>query len=282
MLAGCKLATSRWPSGSCILSESEIFLNLQLMARKRTVDVEEVSPPKRIRSRPVSDDDNSDSAVEDDLDDEVDIHDTEEYSGLGTIKSVQLINFMCHSALKMDLGDKINFVTGQNGSGKSAILTALTVALGGRATFTNRANSISKLLKEGTDVGQVIVTIRNKGSDGFQPDVYGDFIIVERRIPREGTAGYKIKSASGKIISTRRQDLVSILDHLHIDVENPMTILTQDTARSFLANSTGQEKYAFFLKGTQLDRLMNDYKKLDDDFDSMSILISRKSEVSSM
>ena len=35
--------------------------------------------------------------------------------------------------------------------GKSAVLTALTVALGGKASFTQRAGSLSKLLKEGQE-----------------------------------------------------------------------------------------------------------------------------------
>lgn len=35
--------------------------------------------------------------------------------------------------------------------GKSAILTAITVCLGGKATFTNRASSVKTLLKSGTE-----------------------------------------------------------------------------------------------------------------------------------
>jgi chromosome segregation ATPase len=45
------------------------------------------------------------------------------------------------------MGDKLNFVIGHNGSGKSAILTAITVCLGGKATFTNRGSSVKALLK---------------------------------------------------------------------------------------------------------------------------------------
>jgi chromosome segregation ATPase len=56
---------------------------------------------------------------------------------------------MCHKYLEVKLGENINFITGNNGSGKSAVLAALTTALGGKAKFTDRANSVTKLLKEG-------------------------------------------------------------------------------------------------------------------------------------
>jgi chromosome segregation ATPase len=64
---------------------------------------------------------------------------------------------MCHKYLQVQLGENINFITGNNGSkhvlnlgGKSAILAALIVALGGKASVTSRGSSVSKLLKEGT------------------------------------------------------------------------------------------------------------------------------------
>lgn len=79
---------------------------------------------------------------------------------------------MCHKYLKMSFGSKINFVIGHNGSkhiyiqrvwlltdnvnhpcspgGKSAILTGLTVALGAKATVTNRASNLGALVKAGT------------------------------------------------------------------------------------------------------------------------------------
>lgn len=45
---------------------------------------------------------------------------------------------MCHSFFEIDLNGNINYVIGRNGSGKSAILTALIVGLGGKATTTSR------------------------------------------------------------------------------------------------------------------------------------------------
>ena len=37
----------------------------------------------------------------------------------GTIKKLELIDFMCHRNLEVCLGPNINFITGPNGSGKS-------------------------------------------------------------------------------------------------------------------------------------------------------------------
>ncbi|CAJ0906698.1 16840_t:CDS:2, partial [Entrophospora sp. SA101] len=61
--------------------------------------------------------------------DREEIYDVERMSATaesGVIDSIELINFMCHKFLKVSFGPKINFVTGHNGSGKSAILTAIT------------------------------------------------------------------------------------------------------------------------------------------------------------
>lgn len=45
----------------------------------------------------------------------------------GILIRVSCENFMCHHKLSLDLGPHANFITGKNGSGKSAILVALQV-----------------------------------------------------------------------------------------------------------------------------------------------------------
>nr|XP_048325795.1 structural maintenance of chromosomes protein 6B isoform X2 [Ziziphus jujuba var. spinosa] len=67
----------------------------------------------------------------------------------GVVKRIRLENFMCHSHLEIELGDSVNFITGQNGSGKSAILTALCVAFGCRAKGTQRASTLKDFIKTG-------------------------------------------------------------------------------------------------------------------------------------
>lgn len=69
----------------------------------------------------------------------------------GVIESVTCINFMCHKHLSVNLGPLINFITGHNGSGKSAVLAAITICLGGKATATNRGGSLKNFIKNGEE-----------------------------------------------------------------------------------------------------------------------------------
>lgn len=65
----------------------------------------------------------------------------EEYVKCGRIEKMQLRNFMCHANLEIDFNQKINLLVGNNGSGKSAIITALAIGLGTDARSTNRGKS---------------------------------------------------------------------------------------------------------------------------------------------
>lgn len=69
----------------------------------------------------------------------------------GIIERVDCFNFMCHEHFSVDLGPLINFIVGKNGSGKSAILTALTLCLGAKASVTNRGQSLKSFIKEGKE-----------------------------------------------------------------------------------------------------------------------------------
>jgi chromosome segregation ATPase len=57
----------------------------------------------------------------------------------------------CHKYLIVHMGPLMNFIIGHNGSGKSAILTALTLCLGGKASATNRGHSLKSFIKEGEE-----------------------------------------------------------------------------------------------------------------------------------
>ncbi|XP_064195254.1 structural maintenance of chromosomes protein 6-like [Anguilla rostrata] len=179
---------------------------------------------------------------------------------VGLVESISLRNFMCHSLLgPFSFGDNVNFVIGNNGSGKSAILTALIVGLGGKATTTNRGSSVKGFVKEGESSADVCIKLRNRGQDAYKPEVFGPSINVELRISSEGLRTYKLKSKTGQVVSTKKEELVSILDHFNIQVDNPVSILTQEMSKHFLHSKGEGDKYKFFMKATQLEQMKEDY-----------------------
>ncbi|CAN6460828.1 unnamed protein product [Victoria cruziana] len=172
----------------------------------------------------------------------------------GIVSRIRLENFMCHSNIEIEFGDWVNFITGQNGSGKSAILTALCIAFGIRARSTQRASSLKDFIKNGCSYALVVVEIKNNGEDGFKKDIYGDSIILERRIT-ESTSTTILKDCQGKKISQKKDDLRELIEHFNIDVENPCVIMSQDRSREFLHSGNDKEKFKFFFKATLLQQV---------------------------
>ncbi|KAI0517692.1 hypothetical protein F5B22DRAFT_94932 [Xylaria bambusicola] len=178
------------------------------------------------------------------------------------IESITCINFMCHVKLHVELGPLLNFIVGENGSGKSAVLTAITLCLGGKASATNRGGSLKSFVKEGTEHASLVVRLKNQGEDAYKPDLYGDSIVCERWFTKTGSSGFKVKSAAGRIMSTKKAEVDDIVEWYCLQVDNPLNVLSQDNARQFLNAATPAMKYSYFVKGTQLEQLDDDYKTL--------------------
>ncbi|NWZ82120.1 SMC6 protein, partial [Poecile atricapillus] len=179
---------------------------------------------------------------------------------VGIIESIQLKNFMCHSNLgPFQFGSNLNFVVGTNGSGKSSVLTALIVGLGGKATATNRGSSLKMFIQKGETSADISITLRNQGRDAFKPELYGTSITVNQHINQDGSRTCKLRSKSGCIISSKKEELIGILDHFNIQVDNPVSVLTQEMSKQFLQTKNEGDKYKFFMKATQLEQMKEDY-----------------------
>ncbi|KAJ2616935.1 Structural maintenance of chromosomes protein 6 [Coemansia sp. RSA 1365] len=201
---------------------------------------------------------------------------------IGIVERVELIDFMCHERADVQLCPKVNFITGQNGSGKSAILTGLIIALGGKATATNRAPSLKEFVREGRTRAIVRVELRNQGPEAYRPELFGSSIIIERQINSSGTATsqFKVKNGdNGDVVSKKKEDVVAITDHMAIQIDNPINILSQDAAREFLASTSADKMYHFFLKGTQLFQLREDLEVVRQAITRAEGSIDRKKEV---
>ncbi|XP_026156768.1 structural maintenance of chromosomes protein 6 isoform X2 [Mastacembelus armatus] len=179
---------------------------------------------------------------------------------IGIIESITLKNFMCHHLLgPFQFGPNVNFIVGNNGSGKSAILTALIVGLGGKATVTNRGISLKDFVKTNENAADITIKLRNRGPDAYKMDVYGNTISIEHRLSSDGSRTYKLKSKSGNLISNKKEELTTILDHFNIQLDNPVSILSQEMSKQFLHSKSDTDKYKFFMKATLLEQMKRDY-----------------------
>ena len=82
----------------------------------------------------------------------------------------------------------------------------------------------------GNSAAEVSIHLKNQGEEAYKHDSYGDSIVITRRFTKEGSSSYKIKSKDGKLISTKREELSAICDHMNVQVDNPMNVLTQGTS----------------------------------------------------
>ncbi|CAH3023318.1 unnamed protein product [Porites evermanni] len=157
-------------------------------------------------------------------------------------------------------------------------MTGIVVALGGRATQTSRGLSLKNFVKKGCSSGQVSVQLRNKGSDAYKSAEYGDSIIIERKIMAEGGSSYKIKSTEGKVISASRTEVDHIVDHFNIQVDNPVSLLNQDTSRHLLNSNDASDLYKFFMKATSLEQISSDYWSVMENKDIGLALLQKKEQ----
>ncbi|XP_035780884.1 structural maintenance of chromosomes protein 6-like [Anopheles albimanus] len=173
----------------------------------------------------------------------------------GKVLRMVLKNFMCHRHMVVEFNKRANLLVGKNGSGKSAILAAMTIGLGCNAMQTNRCSSLKDLIKHGESQAVIEIHLENSNFDCYERERYGSRIVCERTISATGAGSYKLKNANGHTISTSRNELQKILLAFNIQVDNPICVLNQDLARSLLKDSDESKQYMFFAKATQIDTI---------------------------
>jgi len=188
----------------------------------------------------------------------------------GSIYKIHLINFLCHKNFEIQMGPNVNFIHGVNGSGKSAIIAAIQLCMGSRAAETRRARQIKDMIRTGTDHAVVTIHLCNTGIEAYLPEVFGEMIILQRRLYMHRTHEYKMMSKTGKLISRKREDLEKILNHFAIQVNNPCVLLTQDDARALIASSKPSDKYDFFVRATRLKEMKENLQGIQANIDRAS------------
>jgi chromosome segregation ATPase len=255
------------------------------MRRARSPNVSEESMPKRKKVNEANHDLDSTQDMLNNIP-QCSSQDLKEYdekvsrsASCGILEKIRLVNFMCHKRLEVDFNSNVNFIHGRNGSGKSAIMTGVVAGLGGKASATSRGSSMKGFVRTGASFAEVTIWLRNTGVDSYRPEVYGKSIEIIRRINLDGTGSYRIKSSrNNATVSTKKEELLCILDQFNIQVDNPVSLLNQDTSRNFLHVTDSRAKYKLFMKATLLDHIASECEKTEQSNQRHKEIIDSKEE----
>ena len=86
------------------------------------------------------------------------------------------------------------------------------------------------------------MTMVNSGLKGFKR-IYLYIIFILNHFSIAASSTYYCNLIAGQTISTKREELMAILDQFNIQVDNPVAILTQETSRNFLHSKNAKDRY---------------------------------------
>jgi len=173
----------------------------------------------------------------------------------------------------------MNFIGGQNGTGKSAILVAVAMCLGAKSKDTARADSLKDFVGTFREKAVITVKLALRPGDPVRSEHLhniGREVSIERTIPKSGAATYRILDERGRKVSNKRDDVDLIIDHLGLQVDNPIQVMQQTQSKTFLHSGKENKYYEFFHRATGLAdlhdtiaELERTYKQIQAEFQSI-------------
>lgn len=94
------------------------------------------------------------------------------------IRKIELYNFKAHAKAVFKFGEGVNFIYGPNGSGKTSIMEAVSIALFGSQWVRRVGGRWSDYLKRGASVGEVRLFLNHMGQE----------VLIVRRFGEEGSS----------------------------------------------------------------------------------------------
>ncbi len=144
------------------------------------------------------------------------------------IQEVILENFMSYEYARVAFKPGVNVIVGSNGSGKSSLLLAISVALG--QTYTERSRKLSDLIRWGKDEARVTIILDNSKLGEKRPvSRYNkDQIFLTRFMRRDGKYWFELENHAAT-----KQDVERLLGKFGVDPDNMLIIMHQNMVEQF-------------------------------------------------
>lgn len=147
----------------------------------------------------------------------------------GAVKRVRVHNFMTYSGtVTIRPGPRLNLVLGPNGTGKSSLVCALCIGLGGSTRLLGRADNLRDFVQRGCDEAWTEVTLSG-GPNCADHVMRRDIRAVARD---DGGAGYQSKwRLNGR--DATQAEVHELVRGLNVQFDNLCQFLPQDRVVEF-------------------------------------------------
>ena len=207
-------------------------------------------------------------------------HSEAEEDRVGIIEKVCLEGFMCHDRLEWQPNSRVNFVTGQNGAGKSSVLQGIVLGLLGETKNIKRFNKVSEFIKKGSSKAVIQVTLSNVGEDAYKPEIFGKSITFQRTINESGSSAYLLKGENLEDVArkskTAKDECKRILEKFQIQLDSPIVVLHQDEAKEMLKMESPDKLYHFFEKSTLIKQCFDQYSQAQVEYNRAKTTLREK------
>ncbi|KAI8377087.1 P-loop containing nucleoside triphosphate hydrolase protein, partial [Choanephora cucurbitarum] len=138
----------------------------------------------------------------------------------GSIVKITLRNFVTYDYCEIFPGPQMNMIIGPNGTGKSTIVCAIALGLGGSPSLLGRARNINEFVKTGAD--EAVITIELK-------KVNTRNVVIQRSFRKSNNVtNWRINDKTSS-----QKDVMAIIHGFNIQVDNLCQFLPQDRVAEF-------------------------------------------------
>uniref|UniRef100_A0A1I8NSZ9 Structural maintenance of chromosomes protein 5 n=2 Tax=Stomoxys calcitrans TaxID=35570 RepID=A0A1I8NSZ9_STOCA len=168
-------------------------------------------------------------------------------SKIGKIKSVYCKNFVTYGECLFHPSEYLNVVIGPNGTGKSTLVSAIVLGLGGDPKILARSSSIGEYVKNGCESSKVSVEVYGQSDDTTK---------FQRTFDINGKSQFAINNQA-----VSQKKFLEYVDQFKIQISNLCQFLPQDRVQDF-AKMNPQEILSNTIGSVCGPDVVNNFKKL--------------------
>ncbi|XP_056638861.1 structural maintenance of chromosomes protein 5 isoform X1 [Diorhabda sublineata] len=138
----------------------------------------------------------------------------------GSIRKIEVRNFVTYSHVELYPGPKLNMIIGPNGTGKSTMVAAIILGLGGNPKVVGRGHKISEYVKHNCEVAVINISLQDNEDNKF--------IKVTREFDIRDRSTWKINGKTVKL-----DVVLQCIKEFNVQVNNLCQFLPQDRVQDF-------------------------------------------------